>query len=100
MFPVWLRSLSRRRTLARLLRQAGQAQRLVVEGIPSMIWMSEQQFLYLLARDYFQGTGVIVDAGIFLGSSTRTLTAGLRSRPDLERVLAAGQPVRSYDLAR
>src|SRR5271157_3386568 len=98
MFPVWFRSLSHRRTLAKLLRQAGQAQRLVVENIPSMIWMSEQQFLYLLAREYFQGIGAIVDAGIFLGSSTRTFTAGLRDRPDLDRLLEAGRPVRSYDL--
>jgi hypothetical protein len=98
MFPVWFRSLSHRRTLAKLLQQAGEAQHFVVEDIPSMIWMSEQQFLYLLAREYFLGIGVIVDAGIFLGSSTRTFTAGLRDRPDLDRLLAAGRPVRSYDL--
>jgi len=98
MLPVWFRSLSHRRTLAKLLRQAGQAQRFVVENIPSMIWMSEQQFLYLLAREYFQGLGVIVDAGIYLGSSTRTFTAGLRDRPDLDRLLKTGRPVRSYDL--
>jgi len=99
MHQLWIRSLARRRTLARLLRQAEQAQQLVVDDIPSMIWISEQQFLYLLARDYYRGVGLIVDAGIFLGSSTRAYTAGLRDRPDLDRLLRAGRPVRSYDLA-
>ncbi len=98
MFSIWSRWTTRRRALSSLLQQAGLARSLIVEDIPSMIYPSEQQFLYLLARDYFQGVGVIADAGIFLGSSTRSFTAGLRDRPDLERLLRAGRPVRSYDL--
>jgi len=98
MFSMWSRWTTRRRALSSLLQQAGLARSLIVEDIPSMINPSEQQFLYLLARHYFQGNGVIADAGIFLGSSTRSFTAGLRDRPDLERLLRAGRPVRSYDL--
>jgi hypothetical protein len=98
MFPVWFRSLSRRRLLDKLLQEAGEAQSLRLEDIPTMIWYSEQQFLYLLAREYFRGVGVIVDAGCFFGSSTRCFTAGLRDRPDLNRLLKNGQAVHSYDL--
>ncbi len=95
---AWLRPLNRRPILDRILRQSAREREFVVEDIPTMIWISEQRFLHLLARDYFRGIGVIVDAGIFLGSSTRAFTAGLRERPNLDRLLGSGRPIRSYDL--
>ena len=47
-------------------------------AVPSMIAAEEKNLLYYLARDYYSGTGRIVDAGCFLGSSTVALAAGLR----------------------
>jgi hypothetical protein len=49
-----------------------------VHAIPSMIQPGEKNLLYYLARDYYSGTGRLVDAGCFLGASTVAMGAGLR----------------------
>jgi hypothetical protein len=64
-------------------------------SIPSMISPSEQDLLRRLARDYYSGTGLVIDAGVFLGASTNVFAVGLRERPDVDRLR---QPVQSYDL--
>jgi tetratricopeptide (TPR) repeat protein len=43
----------------------------------------EGHLLYYLARDYYQGKGVIVDAGSFVGRSAWFLATGLKENPHL-----------------
>src|SRR5690348_6152549 len=52
-----------------------------VLAVPSMMSVAERRFLYGLASKYYSGAGVIVDAGIFLGASTRCFGEGLRENP-------------------
>ena len=61
---------------------------------PTMLIRDELRLLYTLARDHCTGSGRIVDAGCFLGGSTRALAAGVR---DSDRGAAAA-PIVSYDL--
>lgn len=65
-----------------------------VLDFPSMMTLEEKAMLYQLARDYYAGEGVIVDAGIFLGASTEAICCGLKdsgkSKPKI---------VHSYDIA-
>ena len=66
---------------------------------PGLIIEHERGLLYWLARHYFTGEGSIVDAGIFLGASTRAFAAGLRENERaLERIPPDGKPITSYDL--
>src|SRR6266508_994210 len=46
-----------------------------------MLWNREAQLCYFLARDAFQGEGVIVDAGSFVGKSAYFFAEGLRANP-------------------
>lgn len=48
-----------------------------VKKITSMLSAQERQLLYMIARDYWKGTGVIVDAGCFVGGSTLSLSKGI-----------------------
>lgn len=67
---------------------------------PSMMSLPEKQFLFGLASRYYAGTGIIVDAGIFLGGSTRCFGEGVRSNPGLEEITRAWpQPIVSYERA-
>src|SRR5262245_53964878 len=60
-----------------------------------MLGGEELQFLYFVAREYYSGSGEIVDAGAFLGASARALGAGLR---DNRRVDDKRRRIVSYDL--
>lgn len=67
---------------------------------PSMMSAPERQFLFGLASRYYTGNGIIVDAGIFLGASTRCFGEGVRSNPALEEITRAWpQPIVSYERA-
>ncbi len=67
---------------------------------PSMMSIAERQFLFGLASRYYTGKGIIVDAGIFLGASTRGFGEGVRSNPALDEItLAWPQPIVSYERA-
>ena len=44
-------------------------------SVPSMMSLPERRFLYGVAKDYYRGDGVIVDAGIFLGASFADVSA-------------------------
>jgi hypothetical protein len=59
-----------------------------------MMSVPEKKLLYWLARHEYTGEGAILDAGCYLGGSTRALAAGLDERADL----AGTKPIYSYDL--
>lgn len=68
-----------------------------LEGIsstPGMLGGEELQFLYFAAREFYSGSGEIVDAGAFLGASALALAAGLR---DNRRVEHKSRRIFSYD---
>jgi len=67
---------------------------------PSMMSIPEKQFLFGLASRYYAGEGIIVDAGIFLGASTRCFGEGIHSNPRREEIVAnRPQPIVSYERA-
>lgn len=49
--------------------------------VPSMMSMLEKRLLFNLARNYYVGEGIIIDAGIFLGASTVCFGEGIRKNP-------------------
>ena len=51
-----------------------------VAGSVGMIHTDERRMLYTLARDYFTGSGRIIDGGAFLGTSSLSLAHGLKDR--------------------
>ena len=66
---------------------------------PSMMSADEKKLLYGLAKDHYLGEGIIVDAGIFLGASTRCFAAGLRVNPMLQAAKQRfGQPIVSFEM--
>ena len=68
-------------------------------NIPSMMADGEKEFLYGLAKDYYSGAGLIIDAGIFLGGSTVCMGSGLRLNPHLAAAVARfRQPIVSFEL--
>jgi len=66
-----------------------------VPATPGMLGGEELQFLYFAAREFYSGSGEIVDAGAFLGASACALAAGLRDNP---RVHDKSRRIFSYDL--
>jgi hypothetical protein len=52
-----------------------------ISSAPGMLGGEELQFLYFAAREFYSGSGEIVDAGAFLGASALALAAGLRDNP-------------------
>ena len=67
---------------------------------PSMMSLPEKQFLFGLASRHYSGSGIIVDAGIFLGGSTRCFGEGVRSNPQREDITRNWpRPIVSYDKA-
>jgi hypothetical protein len=68
---------------------------------PSMTTMHEKQLLYRLARNFYEGKGLIIDAGLFLGASTNAMGWGIRDNADLlHKVRDLGvKPIQSYDIA-
>lgn len=68
-------------------------------GVPTMLIPDELRLLEFLAEEVWQGEGLIVDAGCFLGGSTVALASGLR-RNLHRRGLAERPLIHSYDLFR
>lgn len=67
---------------------------------PSMMSIAERQFLFGLASRYYSGKGIIIDAGIFLGASTRCFGEGLRANARYEEFRQNWpQPVVSFERA-
>jgi hypothetical protein len=69
----------------------------IVRSYPTMMTPQEKALLYWLAANIYTGSGIIVDAGIFLGASTIALATGLKDN-SLSRYPTA-KPIQSYDLA-
>jgi len=63
-----------------------------VFAVPGMLSNHERRMLYYLARNDFEGVGVIADMGTYLGSSTMCFAKALRERA------FASSVVHSYDL--
>ncbi|RZJ43248.1 MAG: hypothetical protein EON87_12600 [Brevundimonas sp.] len=61
-----------------------------------MMSAGEKELLYRLARNHYRGEGLIVDAGLFLGASTRAFAQGVR---DGGHAPSWGKPINSYDIA-
>ena len=70
----------------------------VLSDIVSMMVPDERAMLYYLARNYFAGEGVIVDAGCFLGGSTLALGLGVKDNPALSSFRLP--VIKSYDMFR
>jgi SAM-dependent methyltransferase len=65
-------------------------------NVPTMLVPDELRLLVHLAKDYYSGAGVIVDAGSFLGGSTVALAEGLRRNGRAKREGAA-KVIHSFD---
>ena len=65
---------------------------------PSMASRNEKALLYWLARHAYQGFGVIVDAGVFLGGSTNAFATGVKDNP-VAIAKAPTKPIHTYDIA-
>ena len=68
-----------------------------VLDFPSMTTMEEKALLYWCAKEFYTGSGVIIDAGVFLGGSTNALACGLND--NTARKTSFSQPIQSYDIA-
>lgn len=96
-----LRSLARSTAFAplRKLRRSWQLRQnpIPMRNVPTMLAADEVAKLYELSRTLWNGSGVIVDAGCFLGGSTTALGCGLQANPAL--TAAPQRPlIETYDL--
>ena len=64
---------------------------------PSMATEGEKALLYWLAKTYYRGDGLIIDAGIFLGGSTNALATGIKQNSVISQPV--GKSIFSYDIA-
>lgn len=64
-------------------------------ALKSMLEPSEIALLHVLARDFYQGQGHIIDAGCLFGISTHALASGIRQNVDLD---PPELPIQSFDL--
>ncbi len=71
----------------------------VALSVPSMMSEMERRFLFNIAKSYYSGAGLIVDAGIFLGASSACLGNGVKENPRVEEIAARwGRPIISLEL--
>lgn len=71
----------------------------VASSVPSMMSDGERRFLFNIAKDYYSGAGLIVDAGTFLGASTACFGNGVSANPNLAEIRANWQkPIVSLEL--
>jgi len=69
--------------------------------VPSMMSEGERRFLFNIAKDYYHGHGMIIDAGTFLGASTACLGNGIAQNPMLEVIRERWQqPIVSLELGK
>jgi len=66
---------------------------------PGMISMQERELLFSLARDFYEGRGVIVDGGAFLGASTMAFAIGLKRNKRISLEAVSEPPIVSYERA-
>jgi hypothetical protein len=71
-----------------------------VLNYPGMMSRREKGMLYWLAKTHYDGEGLIVDAGLFLGASTNALASGIKAgAAAVKAATAAFKPINSYDTA-
>lgn len=71
----------------------------IAAKVPSMMSESERRFLFNIAKDYYRGHGLIIDAGTFLGASTACLGNGIAQNPMLDEIRARWRrPIVSLEL--
>jgi len=70
-----------------------------VKRHPGMISPDERMLLFMLAKKFYRGSGVIVDAGAFLGASTAALAYGLRENERVAEGKAPSRPIVSFERA-
>jgi hypothetical protein len=71
----------------------------VAASVPSMMSENERRFLFNVAKNYYSGAGLIIDAGTFLGASTACFGNGVSQNPKLEEIRARWQrPIISLEL--
>jgi len=71
----------------------------VASSVPSMMSENERRFLFNIAKSYYSGAGLIIDAGTFLGASTACFGNGVSENSRLEEIRAQWQrPVVSLEL--
>ena len=62
-------------------------------AVPSMMSTAERRFLFGLAQTHYTGQGCIVDAGLFLGASTRCFGEGLLDNRQVSSRRKPGKPL-------
>lgn len=67
-----------------------------VANFPSMMTADEKKLLYWLAKEYFRGDGMIIDAGVLFGASTNAFAVGLREN---RKAIDTRRVIKSYDMA-
>lgn len=66
--------------------------------IPSMMSRDERALLLALARFYYGGDGMIIDAGVFCGASTNCFGQGILSSSTRDTILGRwAKPVHTYE---
>lgn len=70
-----------------------------VQSHVGMISMQERRLLYGLAKEFYTGKGVIVDAGTFLGASTVAFAQGLRDNPLIDISQIPNKPIHGFERA-
>jgi predicted O-methyltransferase YrrM len=66
--------------------------------VPSMMSRDERALLLALARSYYRGNGMIMDAGVFCGASTVCFGQGILASPMHDEIVARwGKPVQTYE---
>ena len=79
-------------------REIRTASREVNPRIPSMMSRDERALLITLARDFYRGDGVIIDAGVFCGASTVAFGQGIVGNPARDQILARwAKPIHTYE---
>lgn len=68
--------------------------------VPSMMSQLERRLLFGLTKDYYKGSGVIIDAGIFLGASTCCFGEGVRANARHDAIRTRWEkPILSFERA-
>lgn len=71
-----------------------------VIAYPGMTTPREKGMLFWLAKNVFEGKGLIVDAGLFLGASTNAFATGIKANPAVAGRMVGGEKlIHSYDIA-
>ncbi len=71
---------------------------LELKKFPSMQTKREKEFLYILAKEYFQNQGLIFDSGLYMGISTLCFGKGLQQNQNIDLSQIQIKPIQSFEL--